>query len=108
MQGPAGIGISGVKVTCKLVREDGKITGTKCKATVTQAKASSKASVAVRLQRASTVYAMGKGTLKPGKRSTSVNLVQRRTVKRGGRYDMTIVLSRKGKAQTALAHVKVK
>jgi hypothetical protein len=108
VQGPAGIGISGVKVACKLVRRNGEITGTKCKATVTQAAAASRATVAVRLQRASTVYAMGKGTLKSGKRSTSVNLVQRRAVKRGGRYDMTIVLSRKGKSRTALAHVKVK
>ena len=109
IRGPAGIGISGVKVTCKLVKTRGEITGTKCKATVTQATAGSRASVAVRMQRASTVYAMGKGTLKSRQRSTSVNLVQRRALKRGGRYDMTIVLTRKGQgAKTALAHVKVK
>jgi hypothetical protein len=108
VQGPAGIGISGVKVTCRLVREDGEVTGTKCRATITQAKAGSRAKVAVRMQRASTVYAMGKGTIKARSRSTSVNLVQRRALKRGARYDMTIVLTRGGTARTASSHVKVK
>ena len=96
-----------MKVTCRLVRRRGKITGTTCKATITQAAAGSRANVAVRMQRASTVYAMGKGVLKPRTRSTSVVLMQRRALKRGSRYDLTIVLTRKGKAQTALGRVKV-
>jgi hypothetical protein len=108
LRGPAGIGISGVKVTCKLVRTHGVISGTKCKATVEQSTAASSASVAVRMQRASTVYAMGNGTLKKGSHRTSFALTQRRALKRGARYDMTIVLTRKGKAQTALSNVKVR
>ena len=107
-QGPPGIGISGLKVTRRLVRQRGKITGTPCKATLTQAAAGARARVAARLQRASTVYAMGRGVLKSRSRSTSVVLIQRRALKRGARYDMTIVLTRKGKAQTALGHVKVR
>jgi hypothetical protein len=83
------------------------VTGTKCKATVVQTTAASSASVAVRLQRASTVYAMGQGTLKKGSRRTAFALTQRRTLKPGKRYDLTIVLTRKGKAQTARSNVKV-
>jgi hypothetical protein len=51
---------------------------------------------------------MGTGVLKSRSRSTSVDLMQRRALKRGARYDMTIVLTRKGTARTALGHVRVR
>jgi hypothetical protein len=102
LPGPAGIGVKGVDVTCRLVRTKGKITGTKCKAVVVLKSAGARLSL--RLKRDSTFYAMGSGTAK--KRSASFTLVQRRALKRG-RYDMTIVLTRKGKARTAVGTVRV-
>ena len=105
--GPAGAGISGVNVTCKLVKKSGAITGTKCKATIVRSSSRSRARVGLRLYRGSKVYAMGGTVLK--KRSGSFGLVQRRKLTRGARYDMTIVLTeKKGTVKNAVGRVRVR
>jgi Collagen triple helix repeat (20 copies) len=105
--GPAGIGIAGVNVTCKLVKTNGVITGTKCTATVVRSSSDVKrARIALRIYRGSKVYAMGSTVLK--KRSGSFGLVQRRKLSRGTRYDMSIVLTQKGKAKNAVGRVRVR
>ena len=105
--GPAGAGISGVNVTCKLVKKSGAITGTKCKATIVRTSSRSRARVGLRLYRGSKVYAMGSTVLK--KRSGSFGLVQRRKLTRGARYDMAIVLTeKKGTVKNAVGRVRVR
>ncbi len=49
---------------------------------------------------------MGSTVLKS--RSGSVTLVQRRKLARSTRYDMTLVLTTKGSAKTAVAKVRVR
>jgi hypothetical protein len=105
-RGPAGVGISGVNVTCALVRKGGHLTGTKCKATIVRTSSAARARVAVRLTRDGKLYAMGSTVLK--KRSGSFGLVQRRKLTRGVRYDMTIVMTKKGGAKTAIGRVRVR
>ena len=95
-----------MNVTCKLVRSAGKITGTKCTATVVRTSSKSTARVAIRLYRGSRVYAMGSTLLKS--RSRSFGLVQRRKLARGGRYDMSIVLTQKGSVKNAVGRVRVR
>lgn len=102
LPGPAGIGVRGVNVTCKLVRKLGRITGTKCKAIVVLNSAGAR--VAIRLRQRGRLIAMGTGDAKA--RSASFTLSQHRALKRGS-YDMTIVLTRKGKARTAAGRVTV-
>jgi len=103
--GPAGIGIRGVTVTCKVVKVAGKATH-KCKATIVRTSSASRAKVAIRMTRAGRLYAMGSTVLKS--RNGSFGLVQRRKLSRSTRYDMTIVLTEKGSAKTAVGRVKVR
>jgi hypothetical protein len=102
LPGPAGIGVSGVNVTCKLVRKLGRITGTRCKAIVVLNTAGAR--VALRLKQRGRFFAMGTGDTKA--RSASFTLSQHRALKRGS-YDMTIVLTRKGRSRTAAGRVTV-
>jgi hypothetical protein len=92
-----------VHVSCQLVRHNGAITGTRCKATV--ALTSGQAAVAVRLSRGSTVYALGKGVART--RHTTFALRQRHVLK-NGRYALSIVVTRHGRARTATSSVAVR
>jgi hypothetical protein len=103
-RGPAGIGVRGVGVTCQIVRTGGAITGTKCKAHVVLTTASAR--VSLRLARGKTVYAIGGGLVRS--RSTTFALHQRHALKKSGRYAMTVVLTRNGKASTGVGSVRVR
>lgn len=101
--GPAGIGVRGVTVTCKLVKRRGKITGTKCKAKVVLA-TGGRAAIALRLNRGRTLYASGTAVARSKRADLALNL---RRPLRSGTYDMTLVVTRGGRARTAIGTVRV-
>lgn len=103
-RGPAGIGVHGVIVSCKLVRSNGRIAGTRCKATVILTSAA-RARVSLRLARGGTVYALGSGVTRS--RHSVFALRLRHRLKRE-RYKMTIVVNQRGRARTAVGTVRVR
>jgi hypothetical protein len=101
--GPAGIGVDGVTVSCKLVKRNGKIASTKCKANVVLD--SAQAAVSLRLSRGATAYAAGHGIARS--RHATFNLRVRHPLGRR-RYGMTIVVNRHGHPRTAVGTVRVR
>jgi hypothetical protein len=102
-RGPAGIGVRGITIKCKLVRRRGKVTGTRCRARLVLT--GGRAKVALRLTRGRTTYALGSGTAVSG--HASIVLRQRRPVTLG-RYGVTIVVTRGSRARTAVGTVRVR
>jgi hypothetical protein len=95
----AAIGVRGVSVRCKVVAGDRR-----CKASVVLT--SSRAGrVAVRLNRRGMAYATGTGPTKA--RHATLKLRLRRALP-AGRYGLTIVVTRRGVARTAIGSVLVR
>jgi hypothetical protein len=92
-----------VIVACKLVRSVGRISGTRCKATVVLT--SAQARVSLRLAQRGTLYAMGSGVTRS--RHTVFALRLRHKLKHE-RYAMTIVVTQRGHARTAAGTVRVR
>jgi hypothetical protein len=95
----AAIGVRGLSVRCRAV--DGTRS---CKASVVL-KSSRAARVAVRLNRGGTSNATGTGTAKA--RHATLKLRLRRGLP-AGRYGLTIVVTRRGVARTAIGSVLVR
>ena len=95
----------GILVTCHLVKTHGRITATKCKATVVVKAAS--ATVGLRLARGKAIYATGRSIVGPCGRATFA-LRERRALRRGKTYGLTLVVTRHGTAQTAIGTVRIR
>ena len=102
-KGAAGIGVRGVRVTCVLVKRNGKVIGTKCKAKILLEDGSAR--VALRLSRDGDLYALGTGPARSGR--ADISLHQRRRLGLG-RYDLTLLVTRRNRAEQAFGSVRVR
>lgn len=96
---PRRIGVRAVTVTCAGRGDDAR-----CRARVVLDQP--RASVSLRLMRGGRLVALGRGTTRG--RSLGINLAKHRLPVRGRRYDLTIVVTRRGAARTAAGTVRVR